>query len=142
MSYKLQHLERAWDVDRTIVLEEEKIVVIRFGHDWDTTCMQMDEMLAKIEYDISNFASIYLVDITQVPEFNALYELIDSCTVMFFYRGKHMMVDFGTGDNNKLNFLVENKQELIDIIETVYLGARKGKGLVISPKDYSAKAKH
>ena len=33
-------------------------------------------------------------------------------------------------------------QELIDIIETIYRGARKGRGLVISPKDYSTKYRY
>lgn len=67
-----------------------------------------------------------------------MYELYDPCTVMFFFRNRHMMVDFGTGDNNKMKWAVD-KQELIDILEVVYRGARKGKGLVISPKDYSTK---
>ena len=31
---------------------------------------------------------------------------------------------------------------MIDIIETIYRGARKGRGLVISPKDYSTKYKY
>jgi hypothetical protein len=47
---------------------------------------------------------------------------------------KHMMYDFGTGNNNKLNWVLEDKQELIDIIETIYRGAKKGRGLVVSPK--------
>jgi len=46
-----------------------------------------------------------------------------------------MMCDFGTGNNNKLNWVLEDKQELIDIIETIYRGAKKGRGLVVSPKD-------
>ena len=29
---------------------------------------------------------------------------------------------------------MDNKQEMIDIIETVFRGASKGRGLVISPK--------
>ena len=74
-----------------------------------------------------------------MPDFNTMYELVDNCTVMFFYRNRLIMVDFGTGDNNKLNFLLGEKQELIDIVETVYRGASKGKGLVVSPKDYSSK---
>jgi Mitosis protein DIM1 len=45
-----------------------------------------------------------------------------------------MMLDLGTGDNNKINWYLDDKQEMIDIIETVYRGARKGKGLVIAPK--------
>ena len=37
---------------------------------------------------------------------------------------------------------MDDGQELIDIIETVYRGARKGRGLVVSPKDYSTKYKY
>jgi hypothetical protein len=48
----------------------------------------------------------------------------------------------GTGNNNKINFLINDKQEMIDIIETVYRGARKGRGLVVSPKDYSTKYRY
>jgi DIM1 family U5 snRNP protein len=48
-----------------------------------------------------------------------------------------MMCDFGTGNNNKLNWVLEDKQELIDIIETIYRGAKKGRGLVVSPKGTS-----
>ena len=52
------------------------------------------------------------------------------------------MIDLGTGNNNKINWVINSKQELIDIIETIYIGAKKGKGLVISPKDYSTKYKY
>ncbi|CRK27477.1 hypothetical protein BN1723_013981 [Verticillium longisporum] len=79
---------------------------------------------------------------SQLTTPNRLYELYDPCTVMFFFRNKHMMVDFGTGDNNKLNWVLEDKQELIDIIETVYRGAKKGRGLVVSPKDYSTRHRY
>lgn len=47
----------------------------------------------------------------------------------FFFlspRNKHMMIDLGTGNNNKINWAMNNKQELIDIMETIYRGARKG----------------
>jgi len=37
---------------------------------------------------------------------------------------------------------MNEKQELLDIIECVYKGARKGRGLVVSPKDYSTKYKY
>ena len=48
----------------------------------------------------------------------------------------------GTGNNNKINWALTNTQELIDLIETVYRGARKGRGLVVSPKDYSTKYRY
>ncbi|CAN6282687.1 unnamed protein product [Urochloa humidicola] len=129
MSYLLPHLHSGWAVDQAILAEEERLVIIRFGHDWDETCMQ-------------NFAVIYLVDITEVPDFNTMYELYDPSTVMFFFRNKHIMIDLGTGNNNKINWALKDKQEFIDIVETVYRGARKGRGLVIAPKDYSTKYRY
>ena len=142
MSYLLPHLDSGWAVDQAIVSEEERVVVIRFGHDYDDECMVMDETLCKIAEDVKNFAVVYLVDITEVPDFNTMYELYDACTVMFFFRNKHIMVDLGTGNNNKITWAMKNKQELIDIVEVVYRGASKGRGLVVSPKDYSTRNKY
>ena len=87
----------------------------------------------KVLYSVAekarNFAVFYLVDITQVPDFNKMYELYDPCTVMvsffrffkftnfkFFFRNKHIMIDLGTGNNNKINWAIEDKQEFIDIV--------------------------
>jgi hypothetical protein len=99
--------------------------------------MRQDEVLYKIADKVKSFAVIYVCDIDQVPDFNQMYELYDPCTIMFFFRNKHIMCDFGTGNNNKLNWVLEDKQELIDIIETIYRGAKKGRGLVVSPKGMS-----
>ncbi|CAN6644087.1 spliceosomal protein Dib1p [Trichomonascus vanleenenianus] len=138
----LPHLPTGWHVDQAILSEESRVVVIRFGRDQDPDCMRMDEILYSVADKVRQFAVIYVCDIDQVPDFNQMYELYDPMTIMFFYRNKHMLVDFGTGNNNKLNFVLEDKQEMIDIIETVYRGAAKGKGLVISPTDYSTKHKY
>ena len=108
MSYFLPHLPSGWHVDEAIKSEEDRVVVIRFGHDWDSQCMTMDETLYSVAEKVQNFAVIYLCDITEVPDFNKvsfkvfdvvmrdvdllvsvpaqMYELYDPCTVMFFYR--------------------------------------------------------
>lgn len=44
----LPHLHNGWQVDQAILSEEDRVVVIRFGHDWDPTCMKMDEVLYSI----------------------------------------------------------------------------------------------
>ncbi|KAL4438480.1 hypothetical protein ABPG77_000128 [Micractinium sp. CCAP 211/92] len=142
MSYLLPHLHSGFAVDQAILSEEDRVVIIRFGHDYEETCMQMDEILAGTAERMKNFAVIYLVDISEVPDFNAMYELYDPCTVMFFFRNKHIMIDLGTGNNNKINWAMNDKQEFVDIVETVYRGARKGRGLVVSPKDYSTKYRY
>lgn len=143
MSYFLPQLRTGWHVDQAILSEEDRVVVIRFGRETEPECMLMDELLYKILEKIKNFAVIYLVNLDEVPDFNQMYELdqddSEPYTIMFFWRNKHEMVDFGTGNNNKLNFVVDDSQEMIDIIETVYRGASKGKGLVVAPRDYLAR---
>ncbi len=41
-----------------------------------------------------------------------------------------------------VNWPIDDPQEMIDIVETVYRGSRKGRGLVVAPKDYSTKYKY
>jgi len=65
----------------------------------------LTQTLASIAEPVKNFAVIYVVDITearprlslcclrsrhapQVPDFNAMYELYDPCSLMFFFRNK------------------------------------------------------
>ena len=73
MSYFLPHLPSGWHVDEAIKSEEDRIVVLRFGHDWDSQCMTMDETLYGVAEKVQNFAVIYLVDITEVPDFNKVF---------------------------------------------------------------------
>lgn len=68
-------MTNGWQVDQAILSEEDRVVCIRFGHDYDPDCMVMDETLFGIAEKVKNFAVIYLVDITEVPDFNAMYEL-------------------------------------------------------------------
>jgi DIM1 family U5 snRNP protein len=70
MSYFLPHLPSGWHVDEAIKSEEDRVVVIRFGHDGDSQCMTMDETLYSVAEKVQNFAVIYLTDITEVPDFN------------------------------------------------------------------------
>jgi hypothetical protein len=51
-----------------------------------------DEVLYQLAEEVKNFAVVYLVDITETPDFNQMYELYDPCTVMFFFRNKSVNI--------------------------------------------------
>lgn len=55
-SVVLPHLVTAWHVDQAIMSEDERLVVIRFGRDWDPDCMRQDEVLYRIADRVRNFA--------------------------------------------------------------------------------------
>lgn len=142
----LPHLVTAWHVDQAILSEENRLVVIRFGDPNNNPDLDiMDEVLSKVAPLVQKWAVIYVCDISKVPDFNHMYELNSSeepFAVMFFFRNKHIMCDFGTGNNNKMNFVERNRQDVVNILEAVYRGATKGKGQVNSPKDYSTRHRY
>jgi Mitosis protein DIM1 len=55
-------------------------------------------------------------------------ELYDPTTLMGFWRNRHIMRDFGTG-----NWVLEDKQQLMDILRTIGYGAEMGQRMVVSP---------
>jgi U5 snRNP protein, DIM1 family len=55
----LPHLRTGWHVDQAIMNEEERLVVIRFGRDYEPDCMRQDEVLYKIADRVKNFAVLY-----------------------------------------------------------------------------------
>ncbi|TYG37004.1 hypothetical protein ES288_D13G108200v1 [Gossypium darwinii] len=63
----------------------------------------MDEVLASVAKTVKNIVVIYLIDITEVLDINMMYELYDPSVVIFFFRNKHIMIDLGTDNNNKIN---------------------------------------
>ena len=60
MSYLLPHLHSGWAVDQAILAEEERVVIIRFGHDWDDTCMQVFLFFPSLSFPFSSYVLFYL----------------------------------------------------------------------------------
>lgn len=176
----LRHLRTAWDVDRTVVLEEDRLVLVRFSrHELFAAAASppgpgvllhsaasptrsqrlttsdygsyldvaaMDVALVSIAPRVRNFCVVYAVNTLEVPDFDDLYELgeayhMDSdddagrvdnrepFAIIFFFRGKRLLVDVGSGNNNKLTRPVEDEAVLIGLITQVYKDAVKGHGL-------------
>jgi len=91
----------------------------------------------KIQQTIEPFAVVYFVNIAELSDYNNLYELFDPVSLMLFYKNQHLMIDLGTGNNNKINKVVQ-KDNLIEILENAFNGAIKGKKLIRTHVDLSS----
>merc|ERR1712025_313960 len=95
--------------------------------DTDRTCMEMDRILYNVNEKINDIVQIYLVDFTEVTDFTSLYSLYDPCTIMFFFRGKHVHVDVGSGNTTKLNWPVYSEEDICQMVQIVYNSPVTGK---------------
>eukprot|EP00928_Gymnodinium_smaydae_P072665 TRINITY_DN55994_c0_g1_i1.p2 TRINITY_DN55994_c0_g1~~TRINITY_DN55994_c0_g1_i1.p2 ORF type:complete len:143 (-),score=24.18 TRINITY_DN55994_c0_g1_i1:189-617(-) len=137
MAHELPHLHSGCAVERVVTTEAEKVLLLRFGHDYDPECMEIDEVLAAVLPRVQQYCQIHLVDTKEVPDFCQQYELYDPCTLMFFYRGRHVQIEMGMGDRFKITWAPHGKEELVDLIETVHRGAQQGRDLVVFTRDYA-----
>ncbi|XP_062866603.1 thioredoxin-like protein 4B [Trichomycterus rosablanca] len=135
MSLFLPKLCSKRELDEVIKCVEEKVLVLRFGRDDDTVCMQLDEILSKTSHDLSNMTSIYLVDVDKVPVYTRYFDISFIPSTVFFFNGQHMKVDYGSPDHTKFVGCFKTKQDFIDLVEVIYRGAMRGKLIVRSPID-------
>ncbi|KAG7222357.1 hypothetical protein INR49_016312, partial [Caranx melampygus] len=95
MSLFLPKLTCKKDIDEVIKGVAEKVVVLRFGRDEDSVCLQLDEILSKTAHDLSNMASIYIVDVDKAPIYTRYFDISYIPSTVFFFNGQHMKVDYG-----------------------------------------------
>ncbi|XP_039600763.1 thioredoxin-like protein 4B [Polypterus senegalus] len=135
MSLFLPKLHCKKEVDEVIKKVAEKVLVLRFGRDEDTICLQLDEIFSKVSHDVSKMAVIYLVDVDSVPVYARYFDISYIPSTVFFFNGQHMKVDYGSPDHTKFVGSFKTKQDFIDLIEVIYRGAMRGKLIVRSPID-------
>ncbi|BFZ10658.1 hypothetical protein BsWGS_13697 [Bradybaena similaris] len=135
MSYLLETLSSKQEVDKVIRETEDIVLVLRFGRDTDSSCLQLDDILSKTATDLANMAAIYLVDVDRVPVYAQYFDISLIPSTIFFFNGQHIKVDWGSPDHTKFVGSFKRKQDFIDVVEVIYRGAMKGKVMVRSPLD-------
>ncbi|XP_041347822.1 thioredoxin-like protein 4B [Gigantopelta aegis] len=135
MSYLLPQLSTKAQVDEVIRKTEDLVLILRFGKQDDQNCLKLDNILAKASPELVNMAVIYLIDVEDIPVYMTYFDITLYPATIFFFNAQHMKVDWGTPDHTKFIGSFKRKQDFIDVVETIYRGAMKGKVMVKSPLD-------
>mmetsp|Transcript_49404 Transcript_49404/g.92608 ORF Transcript_49404/g.92608 Transcript_49404/m.92608 type:complete len:143 (+) Transcript_49404:41-469(+) len=137
MSVPLPRLSSAYLVEQAVLGEQSKVVCLRFGQDFSPECMRMDEVLSSAAEALAPACSIYAVDMREVPECVTEFQLAASAQLIFFFKGKVLELDLGSGPQRKVDLALSGRQEFMDLVEAVCRGAQQGMQLIVAPRDYS-----
>uniref|UniRef100_UPI00358F800F thioredoxin-like protein 4B n=1 Tax=Myxine glutinosa TaxID=7769 RepID=UPI00358F800F len=135
MAWALAHLCTKREVDGAVRSFADKVLILRFGRSSDPGCMQLDELLWKTSQQLRKMASMYLVDVDEVPVYTRYFDISYVPSTVFFFNGQHIKVDYGSPDHTKFVGCFKCKQDIIDLVEVIFRGAMRGKLIVRSPID-------
>ncbi|KAI5409833.1 hypothetical protein KIW84_055332, partial [Lathyrus oleraceus] len=93
------------------------------------------DKLSKAARELSKFATVALVDVDS-PEIQVYVKYFDITLIpstVFFFNAHHMKMDSGTADHTKWIGAFHKKQDLVDVVETIFRGAMNGKLIVNCP---------
>ncbi|ADM11120.1 Dim1-like protein [Encephalitozoon intestinalis ATCC 50506] len=121
------------DVNKVVGDTSCRLVVIRFGDKEDPLCTHTDALLEKICPLLSNYVDIYVCERNSVKELEEVMRLDSPLNIMCFFNRRHIKIDCSSGDNDKINFLVENEEMLVEIFTLAYKAGVRGKGIIKSP---------
>ncbi|KAH9618906.1 hypothetical protein KSS87_013618 [Heliosperma pusillum] len=119
MSNAMKTLTKKKEIDTIIRDTIDKVLVLRFGTPSDSSCLHLDDILAKSARDVSKFANIALVDIESedVQVYVKYFDITLIPSTIFFFNAHHMKMDSGTADHTKWIGAFYKKQDFIDVVE-------------------------
>ncbi|KAI9297017.1 thioredoxin-like 4B [Neoconidiobolus thromboides FSU 785] len=126
-------------LSRVIQETVNKVLILRFGNQFDSTCMHLDNILSKSVINLSNMAVIFTIELELDKENETFQTYLNYFDInyipstIFFFNGHHIKIDYGLPDHSKLIGTLKEKQDLIDLIECIYRTALKGKTFLLSP---------
>ncbi|KAL2324934.1 hypothetical protein Fmac_023992 [Flemingia macrophylla] len=135
MSCMLPTLTKKIEVDSIIRDTLDEVLVLRFGRATETLCLQLDHILSKAAREVSKFATVALVDVDSedIQVYIKYFDITLIPSTVFFFNAHHMKMDYGTADHTKWVGSFYTKQDFIDVVETIFRGAMKGKLIVKCP---------
>ncbi|CAI5468752.1 unnamed protein product [Closterium sp. Yama58-4] len=135
MAGELPVLTRKEQIDAFLWNTVDAVLVLRFGLADDSACMQLDDVLERAAADVSGFARAALVDVRAagVAAYVACLDVQVLPACVFFFNATHIKMDCGTADHTKWVGPFKCKQDYIDVVETIYRGAMRGKLIVTCP---------
>jgi len=107
----------------------------------------MDSALFECEDEVKELAAVFLVgwlvawlvsiggpftksfvqvELSDVPELIKSNELYDPCTLMLYYKGRHVLVDIGTGPSTKITLAPRNQGDLVTVLKNAFDAAKMG----------------
>ncbi|XP_037381713.1 thioredoxin-like protein 4B [Talpa occidentalis] len=120
MSFLLPMPTSKKEVDQVIKSPEEKELVLKFGRDGDPVCLQLDNSLSTVSSNLSKKAAVCQKVVFQSPVYTHYFDISYIPSIVFFFSGQHMKVDYGFPDHTRFVGSFKTKQDFTDFIEVIY----------------------
>mmetsp|Transcript_31648 Transcript_31648/g.73887 ORF Transcript_31648/g.73887 Transcript_31648/m.73887 type:complete len:144 (-) Transcript_31648:42-473(-) len=141
-AFSLPSLSSQYAVEQAVATEQNKLVCLRIGHQFDPACVSLDEVLRSAVPSVEAMCSLYTIDSREVPECVQAFQVQSSSALVFFFRGRLLQFDLGQGPCSRIECAMSSRQEFTDLVEAAQRGVQLGRDLIIAPRDYSLQMRY
>jgi hypothetical protein len=123
---KKRILNSAYILDQILLDENEKIILIWF---YIKNKPKNHFLFPKLDF-LNKNSIFFFINRKRIFDFDLMYELHSDSENIFFYKNKRILIDSGTGNNNKIKSLNFDKKNIKLYLEKMYMALKKGKNII------------
>ena len=98
-------------MDFNKILEENSIVVAKFGAEWCSPCKTMEPIIESVANQLGNKAKVMSIDVEEEPDLATKYKIRNVPTILYFKNGELKDKSVGAMAEsdliNRINNLIE-----------------------------------
>lgn len=98
-------------MDFNKILEENNVVVAKFGAEWCAPCKAMEPIVESVASQLENKAKVISIDVEEEPDLATKYKIRNVPTILYFKNGELKDKSVGAiGESdfiNRINNLIE-----------------------------------
>ncbi|AFP65310.1 DIM1 family protein (nucleomorph) [Chroomonas mesostigmatica CCMP1168] len=122
----------AYVIDQILLDEKNKVIVLEFKKKIQSNVNFSKEYRYFLGKKFQKNFIFFSTEIETVFDFVQMYELVLFPTNIFFYRNKKILVDTGSGNNNKIENPCYLYRDFFSLLTKIFFGIQKGKTFVSS----------
>ena len=98
-------------MDFNKILEENNVVVVKFGATWCSPCRAMEPIVESVARQLENKAKVMSIDVEEEPDLATKYKIRNVPTILYFKNGELKDKSVGAMSEsdfiNRINNLIE-----------------------------------
>lgn len=112
-------LNSAYAIDQILLDEKTKIIALEFNKKNLNYVGRIENLNTKLFKSLKKKYLFLSLNVEKTFDFDRMYELLDRSAIIFFFKNRRFLIDYGSGNNNKIDNFLHRNLNIVEILEKI-----------------------